>query len=80
MTDCEILDRVGELAREHIGWEGDLSPSMRLVEDLELDSLKALTLVVEVENQFRIRLEPEVEAGIATMSDLVKAIQSYHND
>ncbi len=79
MTDREILDRVGELAREHVGWRGDLDPTMRLVEDLELDSLKALTLAVEVENLFRIRLASEIEARIVTVGDLVDAIRSLQN-
>ena len=49
---------------------------MRLVEDLELDSLKALTLAVEVENRFQICLDPEIEAGIVTLGDLVEAVRS----
>ena len=47
---------------------------MRLVEDLELDSLKALTLAVEVENRFKICLDPEIEGRIKTVDDLLKAI------
>jgi acyl carrier protein len=46
------------------------------VEDLELDSIRALTLAVEVENRFRIRLDPETESRIATIGDLVAAIRS----
>ncbi len=76
MTDSEILDGVRSVARLHLDWEGELGPETRLVEDLELDSLKALTLAVEVENHFRVRLDPEVESKIATVGDLVAAIRS----
>lgn len=74
MTPEEILAGIEAVAREHIDFEGDLRPEMRLVEDLELDSLGALTLAVEVENRFRIRLEPEIEAEIETVGDLVRVV------
>jgi acyl carrier protein len=75
MNDREVLNAIETVAREHVGFAGELSPELRLVEDLELDSLKALTLAVEVENHFRVSLEPEVEAEIATVGDLVAAIR-----
>lgn len=74
MTDAEILAAVDEVAREHVGWQGSLRPEMRLAEDLELDSLKTLTLAVEVENRFRICLDPDSEAQIVTVADLVATV------
>jgi acyl carrier protein len=64
------------VAREHVGFDGELRPELRLVEDLELDSLKALTLAVEVENRFRICLDPEIEARINTVGDLVSTVSA----
>jgi acyl carrier protein len=52
-----VIDGITEVARTHLGWVGELSPEMRLVEDLELDSLKRLTLALEVENHFQICLK-----------------------
>jgi len=74
MTRDEILAGVAQVAREHLGFEGELPPSARLVEDLGLDSIRLVTLAAEVENHFRILLEPEEEAAIATVSDLVETI------
>ena len=54
---------------------GKLRPEMHLVEDLELDSLRLLTLAVEVENHFRICLDEDEEAGIETVGDLVRVIE-----
>jgi acyl carrier protein len=72
MQRQEILDGIREVARIHLGWDGVLTPELRLVEDLGLDSLKSLTLALEVENRFRIALD---EAGeIVTIGDLVDAI------
>ena len=72
LDNTEILDGIAEVARVHLGWEGRLAPELRLVEDLELDSLKNLTLALEVENHFRVCLDDE--AGIETIGDLVAAI------
>lgn len=76
----EILAAIEEIARDHIGFTGTLRPELRLVEDLELDSLKAMTLALEVENRYRICLEPETEATIETVGDLVSAVGNLLED
>ena len=76
MTDSEILAAVAELARDKLEWNGPVRPDMHLVEDLKLDSLRLLTLAVEVENRFRICLEEEEEESIETVEDLVGVIRS----
>ncbi len=73
MTEAEILDGIAGVARRHLGWEGSLRPEHHLVEDLGLDSLKLLTLAVEVENHFRVRLDDQ---AIVTVGDLVAAIHA----
>jgi acyl carrier protein len=80
MTDAEILAGVEEVARNQLGWKGSLRPEMLLAEDLELDSLKILTLAVEVENRFRVCLDPESEQQIKTIADLVAAIRERLDD
>ena len=74
MTDAQILEGVEQVAQKHLDFEGDLAPSTRLVEVLELDSLRLLTLVVEVENHFQICLEEGDEYELETASDLVSLI------
>jgi len=74
VNDQEILEGIGEVARRHLGFTGELRPGQRLAEDLELDSLKMLTLAVEVENRFRICLDPSSEARIATVGDLAAEV------
>jgi len=78
VKEREILAGILEVAREHLRWSGPLRPEMRLVEDLGLDSLKLLTLIVEIENRFRIRLDEETEAQIETVGNLVDAIGRLH--
>jgi acyl carrier protein len=68
-----VIDGITEVARAHLGWDGELRPEMRLVEDLELDSLKRLTLALEVENHFQICFDEE--SAILTVGDLVEIIR-----
>lgn len=73
--DAEILAGIAEVARRELGHEQPLAVEMRLVEDLGLDSLKLLTLAVEVENRFRVCLDDDGrEAEIRTVGDLVAAV------
>ena len=75
MSDAEILDGIAEVARVHLGWEDELTPEMRLVEDLRLDSVRLLTLAAEVENRFRVRLDELDEGSIETVGDLVAVVR-----
>jgi acyl carrier protein len=73
--DAEILDAIAEVARKQLDWHGPVSREMRLLETFDLDSLRQLTLVVEIEDRFRIRLDDRDEASVATVGDLVDTIR-----
>ena len=75
MSPREILDAVSELARRELDYDGTLTPEMRLVEDLELDSIRLMTLATAVEDHFRICLEEDDEASIETVADLVAVVE-----
>lgn len=75
MTTEAILKEITRLARERLDYAGDMEPEMRLVEDLDLDSLRLFTLAMEVENQFQVRLDEGDEAELATVGDLVRVIE-----
>jgi len=77
VTEGEILTELEQLGREHLEFDQALvlTPELRLVEDLGLDSLKRLTLVVEAENRFRVRLGFEEDQPIETVGELVGAIR-----
>lgn len=68
-----ILREIVALAPEPPGREVRLDH--RLTEDLGLDSVGLLTLAVAVEDHFRICLEPEDEARIRTVGDLVRTVE-----
>jgi acyl carrier protein len=75
MSDEAILAGIADVARLHLGWEGNLAPEMRLAEDLRLDSIRLLTLAAEVENRFRVRLDELDEGAIETVDDLVTIVR-----
>lgn len=75
MKPESTLEGVAQVAESHLGWKGELHLEMHLIEDLELDSLRLLTLAVEVENHFRICLDEDDEAAIETVGDLVRIIE-----
>lgn len=73
----EILDQVATIAAETLDWRGELKEDSKLIDDLGLDSLRALSLVIEIENSLRIRLTPDDEAGLVTVGDLLTAIENH---
>ena len=73
-TPAAILEGIAEVARRHLDWGGRLDRDQRLVEDLELDSMRLFTLAAELENHFRIHLGEEDEAQLETVGDLVDLI------
>lgn len=75
MTAKDILHDIATLAREKVGFQGELQPGMRLVEDLKLDSLHLLTLATEVEDHFQICLDEDDEATLETVGDLVGLVE-----
>ena len=75
MSRAEILAAIARVARLRAGFDGELAPEQRLVEDLGLDSLKLLILAAEVENEFRIAFAPEEESAITTVGELVTAVE-----
>jgi acyl carrier protein len=80
VTESEILSEIAALARRELEWEGELRLEMRLVEDLELDSLKLLTLAVAVENRFRIAIDEEQEEELVTVGDLVALVAAQSRE
>jgi acyl carrier protein len=74
MADSQILEGVTFVLREHIQIASPVGLDTDLFQDLELDSLKQLTFVVELENQFRILFNERDEEGLHTIGDVVALV------
>ena len=61
---------------EVCGEAEDVPGALRLVEELERDSLRLFTLAAEIENHFRVSLYEDEEGELATVGDLVDLIRS----
>ena len=75
MTDATILEGLQAIAKTHLAYDGDMVMDAPLVETLKLDSIRMLTLIVEVENRFEICLEEDDESSIETLQDLIVVVR-----
>lgn len=69
-----VLDGIAEVARRYLDWSGPVRREMRLVEDLELDSMRLFVLAAEIENHFEITLDETEEGRLETVGDLADLI------
>lgn len=53
---------------------GSITPEMELVADLDMDSAKALELLVELEDRFDVEIEDEDAADLNTVADVLATI------
>jgi acyl carrier protein len=74
MTETEILEGVRSVLREHLQISRPVDTETDLFRDLRLDSLKQLTLVVELENHFRICFDEGDEEDLRTIGDVMGLI------
>jgi acyl carrier protein len=72
----EVLAEIRRIAREELAVEREVLPENDLVTDLMIDSVGLLTLVVGLENRFRIALAEEDAAGVRTVGDLAALVLS----
>jgi acyl carrier protein len=75
MNEIQIFEEVKKVLREHLQVSSHVGLETDLFRDLELDSLKQLTLVVELENRFRICFDEGDEEGLRTIGDVVALIR-----
>jgi acyl carrier protein len=68
----EIRTALRRIAKDELRHEGPL-PEGDLAE--VFDSVQRLTLVVAVEDSFRICLDPEDEEGVRTLEDVVRLVE-----
>lgn len=70
-----ILSQLYEILRPH-GQDGQtLSEETELVADLDLDSLKVMELLLEVEERFDISIPLNIVSDVRTIGDFAKQIE-----
>ncbi len=77
MTEAQIMEKLKEVLIEEFEVEEDeIHPDANFFTDLELDSLDAIDLIVNMDKLLGVPLKSEDAQKIRTVSDFVKLIQS----
>ncbi|MED5371657.1 MAG: acyl carrier protein [Myxococcota bacterium] len=75
-SDETLLAGIAAVAAEHLDHHDPITPQTSLVSAMSLDSIRMLTLVVELENHFKVMLEEGDEQGIETVGDLMGVLRA----
>jgi acyl carrier protein len=71
----EIFERVKEVLVEQLGVdEADITEAASFQEDLDADSLDLVELIMELEDQFGVKISDEDAQGIQTVGQAVDYI------
>lgn len=75
MTKDELQARLTALMVEHFEIEPErIQPAARLYEDLDIDSIDAVDMIVQLRPLLGKRLQPEVFKTVRTVQDVIDAL------
>lgn len=76
-SDAEILSGLADIINEETGLEQDLvQPDKSFTEDLDIDSLSMMTVVVNAEEKFDVRIPDDEVKNLSTVGDAVTYIKN----
>ncbi|HYZ90580.1 MAG TPA: acyl carrier protein [Myxococcales bacterium] len=70
----EVVAVIGRVLRDEVGISRAVRPEDDLLTDLQLDSVGLLTLVVGLEDHFRVALAEQDAAAVRTVGDLASLV------
>ncbi len=75
----ETLKVTVEILKKHMDKERPVAPGDNIQSDLGLDSLGVMEVVADIEERFEIAIPSDVLANLATVEDVVKALQKLQS-
>ena len=77
MDDNEILSGLADIINEETGLDqADVQPEKSFTEDLDIDSLSMMTIVVNAEEKFDVRIPDDEVKNLTTVGDAVSYIKN----
>ena len=74
-SDQEILEGLAEIVNEETGIPvADVQPGKSFTDDLDIDSLSMMTIVVNAEERFGVRIPDDDVKGLQTVGDAIAYI------
>ena len=77
LSEQEILSGLADIVNEETGLAVDaVQPAKSFTDDLDIDSLSMMTIVVNAEEKFGVRIPDDDVKNLKTVGDAVSYIQS----
>ncbi len=71
-----VFDRIKEMIKSELGIpEEKITMEARLAEDLGADSIDAVELIMNIEDEFSVEVSDEEAQNIKTVGDIVKFVE-----
>jgi len=81
MTKDDIFERIVAILHETFEIERErITPQSRLYDDLDVDSIDAVDLIVQLRPMVGKRLQPEAFKSVRTVQEVVDALHGLVND
>jgi acyl carrier protein len=72
-----VFERIREMIKEELNVpEEKITMEARLAEDLGADSIDAVELIMNIEDEFNVQVSDEQAQNIKTVGDIVKYVES----
>lgn len=77
--NCE--ERIKEIVCEIVGMsKEEINPDASFMDDMGLDSLRALEILAAIENEFSITIEPERLREMTSLNKVINLTKEYFKD
>ena len=75
LSNDEVLAGLAEIVNDETGIDAaEVTPEKSFTDDLDIDSLSMMTIVVNAEDRFGVRIPDEEVANLTTVKDAVDFI------